>query len=680
MALFLSLAVSFTSVVPAGAAVTDPENQSQTVTETEETKSQDAASQDVANQDAANQNAVGQNVEASEPQFAASLLAAEADKVYCTIRIEESGDRFYMYRLGNGEFVDKWFHKNIEGLTSSDYYETAQSVTTGVWERYAEDSDIPLELTAGLYTLASEPSFEIWLSETGVPVVSDWIVEDGKYYYINELGQIDENVKGKQTYKGETIWVQDDHTLFKNGYKDLPGEDRDHVIRLHFDNNGFMAKEEIVMNSKWMRNSRGFWWQYADGTYPENEWKEINGQRYYFGLYGYMATGWQKLDGKWYYFGNDGAARKYWQKVGRYWFYFDPVSNIMQDGWFRSYDKWYYLTPGVGNMVEGWKQIDGKWFYLNPGNGAMLEGWQKLGKYWFYLNPGTGTMRTGWFKENNKWFYLRSNGSMVTDWQKLGRNWFYFDKVTGVMAEGWRQIDGKWFYLVPGVGNMQIGWRKIGVNTFYFCGNGVMATNYWIDHHYIGSNGAMVKDWQYINGYKLFFDEDGVLDQNVTDKVSGPYKLRVNRTRCMITVLAKDGDRGWTIPVKSMTCSVGLPATPTPTGTYTIGQKDRWHILMGPSWGQYTAHVVNGIFIHSVAGNKPEVNNLDSFQYNRLGSPASHGCIRLCVRDARWIYNNIPSGTSITIGDDYYEPFDKEALPKLPNGSNLVDPTQDIYE
>lgn len=99
---------------------------------------------------------------------------------------------------------------------------------------------------------------------------------------------------------------------------------------------------------------------------------------------------------------------------------------------------------------------------------------------------------------------------------------------------------------------------------------------------------------------------------------------------------------------------------------------------MGPSWGQWTSHVVNGIFIHSVAGTSTSQYNLSSWDYNLLGQPASHGCIRVCVRDAKWIYDNCGRGTAVIIGDGYYEPFDKPATQKLPAGVNLKDPT-DIW-
>ena len=43
-------------------------------------------------------------------------------------------------------------------------------------------------------------------------------------------------------------------------------------------------------------------------------------------------------------------------------------------------------------------------------------------------------------------------------------------------------------------------------------------------------------------------------------------------------------------------------------------------------------------------------------EYNKLGGPASLGCVRLCVADAAWIYYNIPWGTQVVVYYDYENP------------------------
>ena len=187
----------------------------------------------------------------------------------------------------------------------------------------------------------------------------------------------------------------------------------------------------------------------------------------------------------------------------------------------------------------------------------------------------------------------------------------------------------------------------------------------------LGKNG-----WYYEDGYKFYYinnvkqlDLDGILPKQSS------YYIKVNRTACTVTVYAKDGNNGYIIPVKRFACSVGLPSTPTPTGTYYTSDKYRWHTLMGPSYGQYCTRIVGGILFHSVAGRNMTSYNLNASDYNKLGSPASHGCVRLCVRDAKWIYDNCVSGTKVTIYDSTNPgPLGKPSTIKIPAGQTW-DPT-----
>ena len=87
-----------------------------------------------------------------------------------------------------------------------------------------------------------------------------------------------------------------------------------------------------------------------------------------------------------------------------------------------------------------------------------------------------------------------------------------------------------------------------------------------------------------------------------------------------------------------------------------------------------------GIFVHSVACGQANSYNLPAVEYNKLGSPASHGCIRTCVADAKWVYENC-NGAPISIIDGKYKaddamkgPLGKKALTPLRGAANF-DPT-----
>ena len=190
--------------------------------------------------------------------------------------------------------------------------------------------------------------------------------------------------------------------------------------------------------------------------------------------------------------------------------------------------------------------------------------------------------------------------------------------------------------------------------------------------------------WFYrvLNGkkYKLYYIENK-LQTDVTG-IIGPqaaYRAEVNRVACTVTMYAKDGANGYIIPVKVFACSVGLPETPTPLGTYYTTNKYRWWELMGPSWGQYCTRIVHGILFHSVAGyTNKTIKNISAANYNMLGSPASHGCVRLTVRDAKWIYDNCPLNMQVDIIDSSFPgPLGKPATIKIPSWQTW-DPTDPL--
>ena len=165
--------------------------------------------------------------------------------------------------------------------------------------------------------------------------------------------------------------------------------------------------------------------------------------------------------------------------------------------------------------------------------------------------------------------------------------------------------------------------------------------------------------------------------QNISSMLKGKqeYYIHVNRKKCKITIFAKDENKKFTIPVMAITCSVGTKEHATPTGTFYTKSKARWAELMLKSYGQYCTRIVGEVLFHSTPGNSKSIYNVIPGVYNKLGSPASHGCIRLTVRDAKWIYDNCKVGTKVTIDDKSDGcKFVKPKTAKLKAGQNY-DPT-----
>jgi lipoprotein-anchoring transpeptidase ErfK/SrfK len=233
-----------------------------------------------------------------------------------------------------------------------------------------------------------------------------------------------------------------------------------------------------------------------------------------------------------------------------------------------------------------------------------------------------------------------------------------------------KQSNGAWTYTVNLINHKDYGNYNVHA---YVNGKAVNSKVFNVDKDEVVKNG-----WYYESGYKFYYI-NGVKQTDIRNIIGAQstYRIEVNRVCNTVTVYAKDGANGYIIPVCAFACSVGLPETPTYTGTYTVGAKYRWKMLMGPSWGQYATTVSGqaGVYFHSVAGSNQTSYNLDPNNYNMLGNAASHGCIRLTVRDAKWIYDNVPYGSQIYIYDAISPgPMGKPATIKIPAWQNW-DPT-----
>ncbi len=138
-----------------------------------------------------------------------------------------------------------------------------------------------------------------------------------------------------------------------------------------------------------------------------------------------------------------------------------------------------------------------------------------------------------------------------------------------------------------------------------------------------------------------------------------PYYIKVNRTQNIVIIYTKDEYGGYTVPYKAMVCSVGLNDA-TPTGTYSTTDKYTWRLLSGNVYGQYATRITGHYLFHSVPYFTQSKSDLEYDEFNKLGQAASLGCIRLSVEDSKWIYDNCPKGTTVTI----YDSTDPEPLEK----------------
>lgn len=123
------------------------------------------------------------------------------------------------------------------------------------------------------------------------------------------------------------------------------------------------------------------------------------------------------------------------------------------------------------------------------------------------------------------------------------------------------------------------------------------------------------------------------------------YTIYVNRKSNLVNVV--DSHKRL---VKAMYCSTGKNYS-TIKGSYRTQSKMRWHVLYHGVYGQYCTRIHGPYLFHSVPYTRVKKNAVQTREFNKLGRQASHGCIRLSVADAKWIYKNCPVGTRVVIGE-----------------------------
>lgn len=230
--------------------------------------------------------------------------------------------------------------------------------------------------------------------------------------------------------------------------------------------------------------------------------------------------------------------------------------------------------------------------------------------------------------------------------------------VVSAHADGIQNIDGALRY-IHGDGSNFTGWGWDDMDRYYF----------------VDSN--PVTGWQYLDGYKYYFAEDGKLVQDLEPIIGagGPYQIKINKEMNCMTVYVRDGGNGFIIPLKTFLVSTG---DDTPLGTFATPEKYRWRLMNSGVYAQYATRLGKGLsfLMHSIIYDRPDTYTAWASTYNHMGVARSAGCIRLLSRDAKWIYDNCPVGTTVVVYNDYTPgPYERPVIAaEIPFAQNW-DPT-----
>lgn len=423
----------------------------------------------------------------------------------------------------------------------------------------------------------------------------------------------------------------------------------------------------------------------ANAAY-KNQWVTTGGNTYYYGSNGKKYTGGPK-------------AIKDGDTTSLYLFDSKGVLVKNQITYIKSKKRFYYSLSS-GKLLTSFKKVGSNYYYGTSG-GYLKTGLQKYNGFYYYFDTSKAcrAAKNTWKTVNGKTYYFKGNGKAYRKgvYKINGKNYRFVDscRVSGVF-----KISGYYYGFHSKYGYQVFGLRKFSGNYYYFDksnhGRAVTSDFYTINgkNYYFGSTGIRQTGWLTIGSKRYYLDPsnsgaqtfgsktiDGVSYDfgtqgyvTITWSASSYKTIRVNRANNVVTVY--EGNT----PIKAMTCSTGRSGHETPVGTFTVLSHYRWWMLDGPSMGQYCSHFLSSYLFHSVPvyGTSKNAYGVRATDYNMLGKAASGGCIRLTVADAKWIYDNVPIGSTVIISDSQPMPLGKPSITKMAAGTVGKDPT-DIW-
>ena len=148
-------------------------------------------------------------------------------------------------------------------------------------------------------------------------------------------------------------------------------------------------------------------------------------------------------------------------------------------------------------------------------------------------------------------------------------------------------------------------------------------------------------------------------------KSTPKYYIKINNKANRVNVYGKDSQQNYTVLVKTMICSTGECTPPCSMYSKTkykmLGNRYQW-AKFHSVYVRYPTQIVGGIFFHSVPYLDKRKDSLSYSMFDHLGQSVSAGCIRLKVADAKWIYDNVESGSIVEFNTNV---TNNESAPKI---------------
>ena len=118
------------------------------------------------------------------------------------------------------------------------------------------------------------------------------------------------------------------------------------------------------------------------------------------------------------------------------------------------------------------------------------------------------------------------------------------------------------------------------------------------------------------------------------------YQVALEKSSFMAYIFLLDDEGDPCAVVMSAQVGIGKRSTPTPSGTFTLGYKERWHAFT-MSVTPHTTTYVKGRFIHGIPCRTRDESTM--IGYMEQHGMVTGGCLRSPMEFARFVYMNCPS-------------------------------------
>ena len=165
---------------------------------------------------------------------------------------------------------------------------------------------------------------------------------------------------------------------------------------------------------------------------------------------------------------------------------------------------------------------------------------------------------------------------------------------------------------------------------------------YWIQLQARQRDGNILTHTEGLVTFRMAADQSEMLQQANQYSSATNYLLMVNGATHKVGVFT-GSQNNWTLQYY-WDCADGKPSTPTVRGQYTVAVKGNYFDSGEARCFYYTQFYGNYLF-HSVLYDRKS----GALSDGRVGMALSHGCVRLKIENAKWIYDNIPSRTKVVV-------------------------------